>query len=116
MPSANESLVDREDLRHTIDGRLAEVLGDQSRILAEISVDAEPLVDAWGRMLRGGKRLRAAFCYWSWRSHGARADSPELANIIGVGAALELFQAAALFHDDVMDRSEERRVGKECPV
>lgn len=109
MPSANESLVDREDLRHTIDARLAEVLGDQSRILAEISVDAEPLVDAWGRMLRGGKRLRAAFCYWSWRSHGAPADSPELTNIIGVGAALELFQAAALFHDDVMDKSDTRR-------
>ena len=109
MPSANESLVDREDLRHTIDSRLAEVLGDQSRILAEISADAAPLIDAWGRMLRGGKRLRAAFCYWSWRSHGAPADSPELANIIGVGAALELFQAAALFHDDVMDKSDTRR-------
>ena len=72
MPSANESLVDREDLRHTIDGRLAQVLGDQSRVLAEISADAAPLIDAWGRMLRGGKRLRAAFCYWSWRSHGAQ--------------------------------------------
>ena len=109
MPSANESLVDREDLRHKIDARLAQVLGDQSRILAEISTDAAPLVDAWGRMLRGGKRLRAAFCYWSWRSHGAPVDSPELANIIGVGAALELFQAAALFHDDVMDKSDTRR-------
>lgn len=109
MPSPNTSLVDREDLRHRIDGRLAEVLADQSRILAEISADAAPLVDAWGRMLRGGKRLRAAFCYWSWRSHGAPADSPELTNIIGVGAALELFQAAALFHDDVMDKSDTRR-------
>lgn len=109
MPAAHESLVDREDLRHKIDARLAQVLGDQSRILAEISTDATPLVEAWGTMLRGGKRLRAAFCYWSWRSHGAEADSPELANIVGVGAALELFQAAALFHDDVMDKSDTRR-------
>jgi geranylgeranyl diphosphate synthase type I len=29
--------------------------------------------------------------------------------VIGVGAALELFQAAALFHDDVMDDSDTRR-------
>lgn len=109
MPAATESLVDREDLRHKIDGRLAQVLEDQSLVLAEISTDAAPLIDAWGQMLRGGKRLRAAFCYWSWRSHGAPVDSPELANIIGVGAALELFQAAALFHDDVMDKSDTRR-------
>ena len=29
--------------------------------------------------------------------------------MLRVGAALELFQAAALFHDDVMDDSDTRR-------
>ena len=60
MPSANESLVDREDLRYKIDARLAQVLSDQARVLAEISSDAAPLIDAWGRMLRGGKIGRAS--------------------------------------------------------
>src|SRR5262245_11040069 len=60
-------------------------------------------------MLSGGKRLRAAFCYWSWRAHGGRAGTPAADAVLRVGAALELFQAAALFHDDVMDDSDTRR-------
>lgn len=109
MPSLASPLVDREDLRPQVDGRLRAVLTEQSSVLAEISADATPLVDAWSQMLGGGKRLRAAFAYWAWRAHGGEADSPEATALVRVGAALELFQAAALFHDDVMDRSDTRR-------
>lgn len=109
MSSLAQPLVDREDLRGQVDARLRAVLTEQRTVLAEISSDAEPLVDAWSQMLRGGKRLRAAFAYWSWRAHGGAPDGVEAAGIVGVGAALELFQAAALFHDDVMDRSDTRR-------
>lgn len=109
MPAANQPLVDRDDLRYLVDSRLSEVLADRGAVLAGISPDAAPLLEAWSTMLRGGKRLRAAFCYWSWRSHGGTPDSPERDAVVGVGAALELFQAAALFHDDVMDKSDTRR-------
>ncbi|HEX5597224.1 MAG TPA: polyprenyl synthetase family protein [Micromonosporaceae bacterium] len=56
-------------------------------------------------VLAGGKRLRPQFCYWGWRGAG-RPDGPE---IISVAAALELFHAFALIHDDIMDGSDCRR-------
>jgi geranylgeranyl diphosphate synthase type I len=109
MSSLAQTLVDREDLREQVDTRLSTVLAEQRAVLADISSDAAPLVEAWAQMLRGGKRLRAAFAYWSWRAHGGARGEGSTAGIVGVGAALELFQAAALFHDDVMDRSDTRR-------
>jgi geranylgeranyl diphosphate synthase, type I len=56
-------------------------------------------------VVRGGKRLRPAFCYWGWR--GAGGDDCDA--IVTAAAALELLHAFALIHDDVMDRSETRR-------
>jgi geranylgeranyl diphosphate synthase type I len=56
-------------------------------------------------LMSGGKRLRPAFCYWGWRGAGGESG-PE---IVAASAALELFQAAALIHDDLMDDSDTRR-------
>ncbi|MFJ8691699.1 polyprenyl synthetase family protein [Streptomyces roseolilacinus] len=55
---------------------------------------------------RRGKRLRAAFVWCGWRAAGGTGD-PRTA--LRVGAALELVQACALIHDDVMDESPMRR-------
>jgi len=101
--------VDVEDVRTRIDALLAEFIAAQRPVLARLGADSAVLADAVAEMLSGGKRLRAAFCYWSWRAHGGQADSPAAAAVLRVGAALELFQAAALFHDDVMDDSDTRR-------
>ncbi|HEY0186019.1 MAG TPA: polyprenyl synthetase family protein [Cellulomonas sp.] len=107
--SAAPTLVDLEDLRARVDALLGEHLDRMEPELLAAGAGAAPLGDAIRQMLRGGKRLRAAFCYWSWRAHGGEPDGPGAAAVIGVGAALELFQAAALFHDDVMDDSDTRR-------
>src|SRR5579871_1654111 len=56
-------------------------------------------------VLNGGKRLRGLFCYWGWRGAGG-ADCSE---ILVAAAALELFHAFALIHDDVIDDSATRR-------
>ncbi len=64
------------------------------------------LVDAGADLLDGGKRLRATFCYWGWRASGGAADD---AAVITAAAALELFHASALVHDDVIDGSDTRR-------
>ncbi|MEV4619883.1 polyprenyl synthetase family protein [Asanoa sp. NPDC049573] len=56
-------------------------------------------------VLAGGKRLRPLFCYWGWRSAGGADGAP----IIAASAALELFHAFALIHDDIMDGSDRRR-------
>ena len=68
------ALVDVEDVRSRIDARADQRTSRQLRtVLAAASGDADVLADAVAQMLTGGKRLRAAFCYWSWRAHGGRA-------------------------------------------
>jgi len=103
------ALVDVEDVRPRVDALLDTYVGRLRQLLASVGGDTDRLADAAAQMLSGGKRLRAAFCYWSWRAHGGRPGSPEADAVLRVGAALELFQAAALFHDDVMDDSDTRR-------
>lgn len=85
---------------------LASFLEAQRAILAGVSADTLPLVDALRDLTRGGKRLRALLCYWGWRgAGGGRTDTA----VVRAGVALELFQAAALIHDDIIDRSDTRR-------
>ncbi|MFI6092893.1 polyprenyl synthetase family protein [Streptomyces sp. NPDC051218] len=74
--------------------------------------DVDPVFarDVAGRVTafvwRGGKRLRTAFAWCGWRAAGGRGDATAL---LRTGAALELVQACALIHDDVMDESLLRR-------
>ncbi|WP_250445354.1 polyprenyl synthetase family protein [Actinotalea sp. C106] len=119
MASSPSSLVDVDQVRHDVDEILADHVAALRVELEHLGPAVTPLVEAVERMLSGGKRLRAAFCYWSWRAHGgsdlgtARGASEGVdasrTAVLRVGAALELFQAAALFHDDVMDDSDTRR-------
>ncbi len=103
-------LLDVDDLRGGVDAAVAGHLSGLSAELADVGA-AEDLVAELRSLAGGGKRLRAAFCYWSWRAHGGpAADGAATADVVlAVGAALELFQAAALVHDDVMDDSDTRR-------
>ncbi|MEU6160525.1 polyprenyl synthetase family protein [Streptomyces sp. NPDC047130] len=57
---------------------------------------------------RGGRRMRAAFAWCGWRAAGGTGDATP---VLRTGAALELVQACALVHDDVMDGSALRRGG-----
>ncbi|WP_372592855.1 polyprenyl synthetase family protein [Actinotalea sp.] len=105
--SGAAALVDVEDVRAGVDARLDAHLAALGVELSAAGRDTGHLLDALRVTLSGGKRLRAAFCYWSWRAHGPQGDDVE--PVLRVGAALELFQAAALVHDDVMDSSDTRR-------
>lgn len=88
--------------------QLNSFLAEKHQLLAEISPATLVLIDSIKTLVTGGKRMRALLCYWGWRGAGGAADS---ATIIAAGAALELFQAAALIHDDIIDRSDTRRGG-----
>ncbi len=97
--------LEADDLRGRVDKTLADLLARQVDVLDGVGDELAPVMEAISDLLGGGKRLRPAFCYWGWRGAGG-ADCPE---IVSVAAALELFQAAALVHDDVMDGSDTRR-------
>ena len=101
MPTALETV----DLRRRVQDCLDAELATQAAVLAELGPDVDDLLTAVAHLLRGGKRLRAAFLYWGHRAAG-RPDSDAL---VRLASAMELFQAAALIHDDVMDDSDTRR-------
>jgi geranylgeranyl diphosphate synthase, type I len=92
-------------LRVEVASALERFLLRQRDVLAVIGDDLLPWLDVMGALLSGGKRLRPAFCYWGWRAAGG-ADCRE---IFTAAASLELLQASALVHDDVMDASDTRR-------
>lgn len=89
-----------------LDEALARFLAEQRGIVAEISPSAIDLVASIESLVQGGKRLRPRFAYWGYIGAGGDGDDD---GIIRAAAALELFQAAALIHDDVIDRSATRR-------
>jgi len=97
--------LDRDDLRSRVQKVLDRLVAGRRELLLEVDPDSASLADAVGELVSGGKRLRAAFAYWGWRGAGGEdGDLP-----VEVGAALELFQAAALLHDDLIDGSDTRR-------
>jgi geranylgeranyl diphosphate synthase type I len=89
-------------------GELTDFLTTRQSVMATISPDIDPIMGSISNLVTGGKRLRALMCYWGWR--GAGGD-PAAHEIVTAGSALELFQAAALIHDDIIDRSDTRRGG-----
>ncbi|WP_042398767.1 polyprenyl synthetase family protein [Streptacidiphilus carbonis] len=101
------SPVDEERLRSRVDQALDGFLDGQAAVLATVSPQLAPLTGTVRDFLdSGGKRLRPAFCYWGWRGAGG---SPDDAGVVAAAAALELLQASALVHDDLIDRSDTRR-------
>jgi geranylgeranyl diphosphate synthase type I len=92
-------------IRKEVDEALLAFVDRQRPGLLAISDDLGALLSALESLLAGGKRLRPAFCYWGWRGAGR----PDIPAITAAAASLELLQAGALIHDDVMDASDTRR-------
>ncbi len=96
---------DLTELRRRVQDEIDAEIARQRVVLAQLGDDMDPLLEAITSLLRGGKRLRAAFCYYGYRASGGEYDDAA----IRAATALELFQAGALLHDDVMDDSDTRR-------
>lgn len=96
-----------------IQEQLSDTIASHRDSLTPLGPDAAPLLDEALGFITGGKRFRALFAV-----HGYRAVRPlhidgsvhePLRSVLDVACALELFHAAALIHDDVIDRSDTRR-------
>ncbi len=97
-------------LRARIEAALQEFVDREAGRLAELAPELAALADsARDYLLAGGKRLRPLFCYWGFHAVPERAPSDSEEPLLRAAAALELVQACALAHDDVIDASDSRR-------
>jgi geranylgeranyl diphosphate synthase type I len=107
-----------------VQSRLDEFLAQRWAELRSISPDLDVVDEGARRLLSGGKRFRALFCYWGWRAvsgHTTAFDPLEVdplevgpsdadvSAVVSIAAGLEAFHAAALVHDDILDNSDLRR-------
>ena len=102
MPESSPTAVYVASLKECLSSFLS-----QQRVTVEsISPHAAELMDALAQLATGGKRLRALLAFWGFI--GAKGDYDDAA-IVTLGGTLELFQTAALIHDDLIDASDTRR-------
>lgn len=98
---------------------LEEFLADRRSQVTQIAGDLEQLTAEASALQAGGKRVRANFVYWGWQSvvaarpeahhtTGSEID-PHFPPVVKAASAIELFHAAALVHDDIIDDSDTRR-------
>ncbi|MDN5857233.1 MAG: polyprenyl synthetase family protein [Pseudonocardia sp.] len=98
------------ELTARIQAALAEYLEFRRRGAAAIDpVFGEAVDQLAAFVLGGGKRIRPTFAWWGWRGAGGDEDGPEADAVLRATAALELIQACALIHDDLIDASATRR-------
>ncbi|MFC4137417.1 MULTISPECIES: polyprenyl synthetase family protein [unclassified Microbacterium] len=100
-----------QSVSEAVAARLELFLEDRRTDAAEYGPDGAAFLDAAAATLVGGKRLRASFCRTGWAAVARRADAraAESDALWDLCAALEIFQSAALVHDDLIDNSDVRR-------
>ena len=93
-------------VREEVQSELNSYLTLQREYLSAIGSELIPVCDALESfLLEGGKRLRPLFAYAGFAATGRVATPAD----IRAFTSLELLQACALIHDDLMDRSDTRR-------
>jgi geranylgeranyl diphosphate synthase type I len=99
-----------EDLLESFRQKLENELGlwlavkqDQAKEVVPASEELTGVLSDY--VFRGGKRLRPALLYYSYRSCGGASDE----TVLPLAMAVELLHTYLLAHDDIMDRAELRR-------
>lgn len=86
------------------------MIESKRKTLSPLGADLSPLFDQITQFTAGGKRSRAKFVAAGAIQAVGTDVAPALREaIVDAAAGLELFHAAALVHDDVLDRSDTRR-------
>lgn len=101
-----ERVIDADRLHAVITAELARRRADVAAVDPRLTADVDVLVEF---VTDGGKRLRPQFLWCGWLAGGGAPAGPDADAVLTVAAALELLQACALLHDDIIDRSERRR-------
>ncbi|MFU8947770.1 polyprenyl synthetase family protein [Mycetocola zhadangensis] len=103
------------NLNDLVQSRIGEFISSRESILSQVGSGLDPFAAFSREFLSGGKRFRARFCYWGWQSvtdapaHVDIDGRASLDDVVSAASALEIFHAAALVHDDIIDNSDTRR-------
>lgn len=98
-----------QEFRDAVTGALTDFVSEQVAILDSMGPELAPVQLMASQLLCGGKRVRPAFCVWSYIAAAGRPDDAELGPLLAAAASLDLLHVSALVHDDVMDSSDLRR-------
>jgi geranylgeranyl diphosphate synthase type I len=105
-------VIESTELATMVGRGLTDFLSSRRSIVAQIGPELSPFLDFSREFLSAGKRFRAQFCFRGWQavSAGRHASGhSSLETVVSACGALELFHAAALVHDDIIDNSDTRR-------
>ncbi len=91
--------------RSEVDQAILATLAESAASLVPIGVAGRDLTQVIARATEGGKRVRSAILIASHHAHSGAHHRVA----VTLAAAVELFHAAALLHDDVLDDSDTRR-------
>jgi geranylgeranyl diphosphate synthase, type I len=99
------------DTRQRINDAIAGLFAEEGRVAASMAGSSAGILDHLGRYASSGKMLRGILGrlgadLFTWNNSKPGGMSPGLVRLC---AALELFQAGLLAHDDIMDQDELRR-------
>ena len=93
-------------LREQVEAQLQDFLAAQSNYFTSIAPELKPAAGSLSAfVINGGKRFRPLFAAVGAMGAGSNLSQSE----IRAFASLELLQACALIHDDLMDGSDTRR-------
>src|SRR4051812_18774790 len=93
--------------REKLDRALADWLeAKRGEAMAAVSPETLQLIDGVGQLaVQGGKRLRPALVYYTYRACGGAVDG----EVLPLALSTELLHTYLLIHDDIMDHAEIRR-------
>nr|WP_264292528.1 polyprenyl synthetase family protein [Tessaracoccus defluvii] len=94
-----------EEFLSAVGETLSGFLDAQAPLLETIGV--LPMLDVAREATDGGKRLRPAYCYWSYVAAAGIPDDD--AALLAVSSSLDLLHVSALVHDDLIDDADTRR-------
>jgi geranylgeranyl diphosphate synthase type I len=101
-----QSLEQLKSLRERVEAHLQDFLTEQSEYFTAIAPELNPAATSLTAfVINGGKRFRPLFAAVGAMGAGSQLSDAE----IRAFASLELLQACALVHDDLMDASDTRR-------
>lgn len=104
--ASTQPLEQLSSLREQVEAQLKDFLGAQSDYFTAIAPELDPAAASLSAFItNGGKRFRPIFAAVGAMGAGSDLSDAEMRAF----ASLELLQACALIHDDLMDASDTRR-------